>query len=1158
MNRGLSNIKYLTRIFVIVLLIFSAERLCASQTSTNDSIIDVPRFMIASWYRGIDKEPYDSSTWYRNTSFTFNLSPELMWDRARYQHNIFNFGFSLNKEFNPSSTLSLGMTFANSDTRDFNFRRFGTEVGYQWNITNFYYGMDRERRYSISATTGIEAGSMKASDNYKKFYFGGYLGLRLNRSFSPHTSFFLEPRLGIYSDSYDALDNEECFDALATAHLGLNYKLSEMLYIVPQKKEIKPLHQNNWFFELGADAFLPIPKVDYIGDDTKYRDHINIGTSVGVGYRVNPLTTARTRFTFAKDRFSDIKQYMGAIDLMLSGTNIFLGENERRYTDMSLVLGPLFQFGKLSETEKLHFSWGAEAGLQFTRRITPTWELFMEPRLQLIQDYTKADDVDSNLKKRWDMNLGMIYIYQKRQKQKFDSWSPLHNWYIQSLMGAQVQSLTTGHQIGSFDFSVGRNFGPLWSLRASVFSGELKSEEENYDESWNPMFVTYFGGRAEIVLNFLRMWSPELEDSRWNWNLSGGIEMGHMSNHYHKDYAIVAGSQLQYRFSQNAWLTGGARIEQPLEFEAKLPLSANIGIQYDLNNDKRIDILKNYWRWYVQGGLGFQNAFFNMDNFAYGAAVGLNVTPVHGARLEFIGTKSNKSSDGKRLNWMSLSPEYVFNFSNKLLGEDDRRKVDIEFFSGLDFMMHDNPKIGFNFGTQVNAYVKENLALFVEPRFTVQPFDKIIAPTGHDKVQYFTMLGLRYVHNRFYTKDENAYVDILHGREFPRLTRFFESIKEWHPFEKWHVSQGVKDRVDKAGKWHPIQNLKAINRIERHDQWHPLRKWYFQTTWDAQLASLTTGHQIGSFDFVLGRKMGNLFSFQASVFSGELQSEEPNFDDYYNPMFVSYYGGRAELVFNFLRIFSPAIKDSRWNWNISGGAEMGHLTNHYRKDFAITASSQLQYRIGSRTWLTAGGRIEKLSKFDAKLPLSGTFGFQYDLNNERRIDILKNKYRWYVQTNTGFHRSFFNMDNLVYGGALGLNFNPNHGIRIEYMDSERSKGADGTLYNVMSLSPEYVFNLTNKFLGEDDKRRVDVETFAGIDFMAHSTSIFNKKTRVGYNFGTQINANLNKSISLFIQPRFSVLPNDKIHAPSGHDKVQYYTLFGIRYSHNRFKSLKNE
>ena len=64
------------------------------------------------------------------------------------------------------------------------------------------------------------------------------------------------------------------------------------------------------------------------------------------------------------------------------------------------------------------------------------------------------------------------------------------------------------------------------------------------------------------------------------------------------------------------------------------------------------------------------------------------------------------------------------------------------------------------------------------------------------------------------------------------------------------------------------------------------------------------------------------------------------------------------------------------------------------------------------------------------------------------------------------------------------------------------------------------------------------------------------QTRVGYNFGTQINANITKSISLFIQPRFSYLPNDKIHAPTSHDKLQYFTLFGIRYSHNRFKSMK--
>ena len=261
----------------------------------------------------------------------------------------------------------------------------------------------------------------------------------------------------------------------------------------------------------------------------------------------------------------------------------------------------------------------------------------------------------------------------------------------------------------------------------------------------------------------------------------------------------------------------------------------------------------------------------------------------------------------------------------------------------------------------------------------------------------------------------------------------------------------------------------------------------------------------------------------------------------------SYYGGRAELVFNFLRLFSPAIVESRWNWNVSGGLEMGHLTNHHNNDIAIVATSQLQYRIGKRAWLTAGGRIQKLSKFDAKLPLSGLFGIQYDFTNERRIDILTNRFRWYVQANTGFRRSFFNMDNLVYGGALGMNVTPKHGLRIEYLGTEKNQGADGTYYNWMSLSPEYVFNVTNSCLGEDDKRRVDMELFAGLDVMIHSSSLLDSKTRVGYNFGTQINANITKSIALFIQPRFSFLPNDKIHAPSSHEKMQYFT--SVSYTH---------
>lgn len=751
----------LAKMIVLVVIMLPVGRSYASDsTSREDSIIEVPKYLIASWYRGIDKEAYDKSTWYRNTSFTFNLNPELMWDKSRYDYNFFNFGFYLNKEFNPSSTLSLGFSFANSDKSDYNFRRVGGDIGYLWNLTNFYYGMDRTRRYTLMATTGLEFGSIKADDNYKKLYYGGYLGLRLNRTFSPHTTFFIEPRLGLYSDSYDALSNEEGLDALVSAHLGLNYKLSEMLNIVKERKKIRPLHLKNWFFEVSGNAYLPIPKAEYVSENSKYMDRINFGANFGMGYRVNPLTAARARFGYSKDRYGDVQQYLGALDLMLSGTNIFLGENERRYVDMALIIGPMIQFSKQQEEtgeSKLHLSWGAEAGLQFTRRLNPNWEIFFEPRLHLIQDYTKVANADFTLKKMWDMNLGMVYIYEKRLKQKRDSWKPMQNWYFQTMFNAQLASIPTGHQIGSSDFTIGRAFGPLWSLQASVFSGGLESEEPNFDESWNPMFVTYYGGRAEVVLNFLRMISPVLERSRWNLNFSGGIEMGRLTNHYNNDMAVVLGSQLQYRLTSNMWLTGGGRLEKLMHFNAKLPLSGQLGVQYDLNNEKRIDILKNYWRWYVQGDLGFRNAFFNMDNISFGGAAGINITPEHGARIEFIGTKPNEY-DGLYHNWISVSPEYVFNLTNQLLGEDDHRKVDVELLGGIDFMMHSknfkNTEIGLGFGAQVNAYVNKSIAVFIEPRFSVQPFDKIVAPSSHDKVQYFTLFGLRYTHNRFKSMKE--------------------------------------------------------------------------------------------------------------------------------------------------------------------------------------------------------------------------------------------------------------------------------------------------------------------------------------------------------------------------------------------------------------------
>lgn len=1151
MNRDSVYIGLLIKTLILgIVMLFQAQVLSA--TNANDSVIDVPNYLIARWQRGIDKQQYDNSSWIRNTSFTVTANPELTLDDARYTKNLFNFGFYLTKGFTPSSTVSFGAKWALNDNMDYDFSRVGFELGYLWNISNFYYGLDMKRRNFISANIGLEGGSVSSYD-YSKAYFGGHLGLRFSRAFSPHTTFFLEPRIGLYSDSYDAQESSEGVDAILSGHLGMDYKLSAMLYDVPRKKEIPMLHMRNWFMELSASAYLPVPRDEYVTGDATYADRIYFGPSFALGYRVNPLSAVRARFSYINDKYYKANQYVTAVDYRLSGTNVFLGENGRRYIDMAVTIGPVMQITSFQGESENNISWGGEAGLQFTGRITPTWELFVEPRFQIIQNYTSSNVNDMNLKKRWDMSVGMVYIYERRINQRLEETKPLSNWYLQSTIGVQPSTFTGGHQLGSFDFSVGRNFGSLWSLKGSVFSQELESKEEGYDESYNPMFVSNYGGRFEVVGNFLRMFSPSLQDSRWNWNVSGGVEFGRLTNHHNNDWALVVGSQLQYRFLDKAWVIAGARYENPFHFNVKHPYSAHLGIQYDLKDETRIDILKNYWRWYIQGGAGFRNAFFNKDLLTYGAGFGLNVTPVNGARLEFLGSKMQKVDDGTWTNWMSISPEYVFNLTNSVFGEDDKRRVDLELFTGLDVMLHKTQtNIGFNLGSQLNWNFNKSLALFVQPRLSFQPFDDIIAPSGHDVVQYNTLIGLRYTHNKYYTtKDPDKYRELLGDKQFAfyeKVERQWQRLKRWRPFKNVHIKP-----------WHPIRNLRKINRRDRKDEWKPLQNWYFQTTWDAQLPTLFNGHQLGAFDFVFGRTLSPLWSLQASVFSGELQSDEwlsdtQQYDETNNPMFASYFGGRGEIVFNALRLFSPAIKDSRWNWNVAAGFEYGQLTNHLHSDWAFVASSQLQYRLTPRMWLVGGGKYQKFFHFDAKLPLSGTLGIQYDLKNEKRIDILRNHWRWYVQGGGGFNGAFFNMDRLSYNAAFGMNVSPAHGFRIEFIGTKPSKGADGTFYNWMSFTPEYVYNLTNKVLGEDDKRRVDLELLAGVDLMMHKSNFEN--TKVGFSVGTQVNCNLTKWLSIYIQPRFSYQPFDEIIAPTGADKVNYFTSFGVRYNHNFFKSTK--
>lgn len=719
----------------------------------NDSI-DVPSHLFPSIYHAPSPDRFDSTHWYNNTSLTFDWTQQLVLNSRTSHERLNGFGFSLLKEYTPSHALVLRGAF------DTHRKYMSLGLGYMLNLTNYFWGYDRTRRNTWSFTTGLEGGVQ----DHENYFLGGYTGLRFEHALTPYSSLFFEPRLGVYGQYYaptlSAGESDDPVISAINAQVGYRFRLAQHTTAMPQLKAISTQHEHNFFVEMGGlmheeHMFYDVTReregsyTDINGNlvtggtETVTQDTLMFGSgfSFGLGYRGNGYSAAMARVDVSKA--NDNVHLTTAIDYLFSFTNAFLGENEHRHTDMDFLIGPVVMFDHLDK-DKAQFSMGLEWGARMARHLSPEWELYVEPRWNFVKCYT--DGVDGLRYVNFQPSLGFAYTYQHRMLFKPTHQQPMNGWYVQSLLGMQLATLDSeggSHQIGDMEFNLGRDISPLWGGRIGIFSGSMKNGEKDplsgeYNDLQYPMYYSYFGVRAEAVMHFLRMLSPSLEDSRWNWSMSAGLEFGQVSNLHRNEMAVSLGSQLQYRMTSHTWLTMGGRYRILSKGEAIKPMEGLIGVQYDFTQPRTFDFDPVPFHVYVMGGGTYRNAFFNSDEIGYNVSLGADFHRVNGIRINMFSSKDRSTM---------LGLDYVNNFTAALMGENQRRRADMSFLIGIqvdkDHMSDGKEAYGLGLGLEADYHLSRHISLFVTPRLSVMPWIESAAIVN-EKCSLYSLFGLRY------------------------------------------------------------------------------------------------------------------------------------------------------------------------------------------------------------------------------------------------------------------------------------------------------------------------------------------------------------------------------------------------------------------------------
>ena len=278
----------------------------------------------------------------------------------------------------------------------------------------------------------------------------------------------------------------------------------------------------------------------------------------------------------------------------------------------------------------------------------------------------------------------------------------------------------------------------------------------------------------------------------------------------------------------------------------------------------------------------------------------------------------------------------------------------------------------------------------------------------------------------------------------------------------------------------------------------------------------------------LGWRLTGFGGFHYTFNSDKFKSEEV------------YAGGRAEVLLNLNTLITPSVDDPRLEVNLSAGYELGalaHRSNDYAKKIrpfhGPTGSMQLVYFLSDQIGITGEARYSKsfyTQPFKSAITqdrhmqnLGIMFGVQY---RRRKADFDSKRgffqpYNFaYATVGTNFPMRTAGLKMKDFPDILGQQINL--GIGRQYTPLSAIRGSvevgryayqNGGVYP-LSITADYMLNLTNMIGNYNENRIFDLSAFAGIVYTHHDME---DKNYFGIQGGLQQSFKLNDRWNIFAE-----------------------------------------
>ncbi len=508
---------------------------------------------------------------------------------------------SIGNWFNPYSGLRLSLGADISSKNAVHAVNPFVQADYMFNLSSLFEGHNINRIFSIYGITGLNykfADIKKANDpsNPERDYIG--LGFGLQGSFRLSNMFrlFIEPRIDVNAPLggtnmkplfapmkvYAGITfNRPDDGTYKTAKLDHNGMLDH--YFLYASGGINTILSRSQFKQYKFDALRPV-------------------ASVGFGKWFSPVSAVRVYAKGGVVTSSGVEYGMlgAGLDYMFNITNLIAGYDPGRKFELSGILGGSAVYQNHDDKASSNFSYGIEAGVQGSVKVSPNASLFLEPKLELYTSDFAEGTINTPFKGDLygTVNVGFNY--------RFDSYivgvnyelfekAKAERWFL-AVSGGPSAIVKRGIKANAFsktfEVKTGKYYTPISSWRAgfkfeTTPSGYLLAENK------------YYALELDYLLDLTTFANGFKENRVFTLSALAGVGVGLRDYAERKQFVpgIQAGLQGKFRLSDKFFIylepkgnlyykTGDARIVNDGSRPIDLQVNALLGLMWRFNSRK--------------------------------------------------------------------------------------------------------------------------------------------------------------------------------------------------------------------------------------------------------------------------------------------------------------------------------------------------------------------------------------------------------------------------------------------------------------------------------------------------------------------------------------------------------------------------------------------